>query len=90
MSDGWDHDSAHGWLDPLDDPTLGPTNPARIGFTMRLAALNSGLWWVGATWPSYRVMQIMEYRCAGRKGSYDRYTCSRVLSHFGPGGGDQR
>lgn len=64
MSDGWDHDTAYGWLDPLDDPTMGAQNPARRGFTMRLAALNSGLWWVGATAPSYRVMQIMEYRMA--------------------------
>ena len=64
MSDGWDNATAHGWLDPLDDPTLGPDNPARHGATLRLAALNSGLWWVGATWPSLRLMQIMEYRMA--------------------------
>lgn len=42
MSDGWDNQTTHGYLDPLGDVSLGPDNPARYGHTLRISALNSG------------------------------------------------
>jgi len=44
MSDGWDNGTVNGFLDPVDDPALGLDSPARRKQTLRVAALNSGLW----------------------------------------------
>lgn len=63
MSDGWDAGSSFGWLDGLDDAT-GPAGPLRRGATLRIAALNSGLWFVTATAPTLALMAVMEHRMA--------------------------
>jgi hypothetical protein len=44
MSDGWDNGTVNGFLDPVDDPAMGVDSPARRKQTLRVAALNSGLW----------------------------------------------
>mmetsp|Transcript_33722 Transcript_33722/g.107136 ORF Transcript_33722/g.107136 Transcript_33722/m.107136 type:complete len:979 (+) Transcript_33722:200-3136(+) len=64
MSDGWDAPTAHGTLEETDDPTIGVDNPGRKRSTMRIAALNSGLWFVRATYPSLRLMEVMAHRMA--------------------------
>ena len=64
MSDGWDAQTAFGWLDAVDDPALGARAPLRRGWTLRAAALNSGLWYVTATRPTLALMAVMEYRLA--------------------------
>jgi hypothetical protein len=64
MSDGWDAHTLHGWLDPVDDPSMGARSPGRRGATLRAAALNSGLWYVTATAPVLSLMIVMEHRMA--------------------------
>ena len=64
MSDGWDASTAFGWLDPLDDVTMGNGSPLRRAHTLRAAALNSGLWFVQATSPVLALMTVMEHRMA--------------------------
>ena len=64
MTDGWDADTAFGWLDPLDDVSMGAQSPLRRGHTLRAAALNSGLWFVQATHPVLSLMTVMEHRMA--------------------------
>jgi len=55
MSDGWDNSSAHGFLDLVDDPAMGPDGRRRAR-AFRVAALNSGMWYVSATEASRRLM----------------------------------
>lgn len=55
MSDGWDNSSAHGFLDTVDDPAMGPDGRRRAR-AFRVAALNSGMWYVSATEASRRLM----------------------------------
>ncbi|KAK3263022.1 hypothetical protein CYMTET_28152 [Cymbomonas tetramitiformis] len=62
MSDGWDNNTSHGYMDTVDDAALGIDNPARVRHSLRIAALNSGLWYVAATHASLRLMTIMQYR----------------------------
>ena len=64
MSDGWDAGTLHGWLDGVDDPSMGSRSPGRRGATLRAAALNSGLWYVTATRPVLGLMTVMEHRMA--------------------------
>ena len=64
MSDGWDARTLHGWLDAVQDPSLGARSPGRRGATLRAAALNSGLWYVTATKPVLGLMTVMEHRMA--------------------------
>ena len=62
MSDGWDNKTAHGDIEHIDDLAMGIAR--HVPATMRMAALNSGLWYVAATVPALRLMQIMAYRMA--------------------------
>ena len=59
-TDGWDDGSAYGWMERLDDPSLGEFGRFRPG--MRITAWNSGLWYARATNASYRLMTILAYR----------------------------
>jgi hypothetical protein len=45
MSDGWDGETAHGWMDQVDDPAMGAGGRRRAK-AFRVAALNSGMWCV--------------------------------------------
>ena len=62
MSDGFDNDSANGFLQTIDDASMGPARKRAGSF--RAAALNSGMWYVGATRASARLMKIMAHRMA--------------------------
>ena len=62
MSDGFDNDSANGFLQTIDDASMGPARKRAGSF--RAAALNSGMWYVGATRASERLMKIMAHRMA--------------------------
>jgi outer membrane biosynthesis protein TonB/rRNA-processing protein FCF1 len=62
MSDGFDNDSANGFLQPIDDVSFGEAR--RRAGSFRVAALNSGMWYVSATEASLRLMKIMAHRLA--------------------------
>lgn len=62
MSDGFDNDSANGFLQTIDDASMGPSR--RRAGSFRVAALNSGMWYVSATRASFRLMKIMAHRMA--------------------------
>lgn len=62
MSDGWDNKTLHGDIEPIVDHAMGYAY--NVPATMRMAALNSGLWYVAATVPALRLMQIMAHRMA--------------------------
>eukprot|EP00899_Mesostigma_viride_P023436 jgi/Mesvir1/4277/Mv22236-RA.2 len=64
MTDGWDNGTSHGFLDDVDDPLAGEASAFRHGASLRISALNSGLWYVRATYASSRLMVIMEHRMA--------------------------
>ena len=57
MSDGWDAGSAFGFLETVDDASLGreKNSGRRRAKTFRVAALNSGMWLVMATRASARL-----------------------------------
>lgn len=59
-TDGWDDGSAYGWMERLDDPSMGEHGRFRPG--MRITAWNSGLWYARATNASLRLMTILAYR----------------------------
>ena len=71
MSDGWDNSSAHGFLDRVDDPSMGPDGRKRAR-AFRVAALNSGMWYVSATEASRRLMAIMAHRMATEDKLWDQ------------------
>mmetsp|Transcript_9978 Transcript_9978/g.45167 ORF Transcript_9978/g.45167 Transcript_9978/m.45167 type:complete len:1011 (+) Transcript_9978:321-3353(+) len=71
MSDGWDNSSAHGFLDTVDDPSMGPDGRKRAR-AFRVAALNSGMWYVSATEASRRLMAIMAHRMATEDKLWDQ------------------
>jgi len=62
MSDGFDNESANGFLQTIDDPTMGAARKRAASY--RVAALNSGMWYVSATEASLRLMKIMAHRMA--------------------------
>ncbi|XRB24251.1 glycosyltransferase family 77 protein [Pseudoscourfieldia marina] len=62
MSDGWDDSSAYGFVDPLTDLIRGNRTNSQPHFTMRMAALNSGLWYLRATEASVRMLTVMQHR----------------------------
>ena len=62
MSDGFDNDSANGFLQTVDDGSLGQAR--HRASTFRVGALNSGMWYVSATHASLRLMKIMAHRMA--------------------------
>lgn len=62
MSDGFDNDSANGFLQPIDDVAFGAAR--RRASSFRVGALNSGMWYVSATEASLRLMKIMAHRMA--------------------------
>lgn len=62
MSDGFDNDSANGFLQPIDDVSFGAAR--RRASSFRVGALNSGMWYVSATEASLRLMKIMAHRMA--------------------------
>ena len=83
MSDGWDNSSAHGFLDTVDDPAMGPDGRRRAR-AFRVAALNSGMWYVSATEASRRLMgkliSISIYVCMGNMID-DVFLFTAVMAH---------
>ena len=59
-TDGWDDGSAYGWMEQLDDASMG--SHGRFRPAMRITAWNSGLWYARATHASLRMMSILSYR----------------------------
>ena len=74
MSDGWDAGSAFGFLETVDDASLGRafTSGRRRAKTFRVAALNSGMWLVMATRASARLMTTMARRMATEPDLWDQ------------------
>mmetsp|Transcript_13669 Transcript_13669/g.57466 ORF Transcript_13669/g.57466 Transcript_13669/m.57466 type:complete len:1028 (+) Transcript_13669:429-3512(+) len=74
MSDGWDASSAFGFLETVDDASLGraPDSGRRRAKTFRVAALNSGMWLVMATRASARLMTTMAHRMATEPDLWDQ------------------
>lgn len=62
MSDGFDNDSANGFLQRIHDGSMGAAHHRAGSF--RVSALNSGMWYVSATHASLRLMKIMAHRMA--------------------------
>jgi hypothetical protein len=69
-TDGWDDGSAYGWMEQLDDPSLGPVG--RFRPAMRITAWNSGLWYASATHASLRLMTILAYRMENEPKTWDQ------------------
>lgn len=69
-TDGWDDGSAYGWLETLDDPSLGLAG--RFRPAMRITAWNSGLWYARATAASLRLMSILSHRMATEDKTWDQ------------------
>lgn len=69
-TDGWDDGSAYGWMEQLDDPSLGPVG--RFRPAMRITAWNSGLWYASATHASLRLMTILAYRMEHEPKTWDQ------------------
>ncbi|EOD24246.1 hypothetical protein EMIHUDRAFT_469365 [Emiliania huxleyi CCMP1516] len=77
-TDGWDDGSAYGWLEQLDDPSLGAYG--RFRPAMRITAWNSeaehawnsGLWYAAATHASLRLMTILAYRMEHEPNTWDQ------------------
>ena len=74
MSDGWDAGSAFGFLETVDDASLGRgfDSGRRRAKTFRVAALNSGMWLVMATRASARLMTTMAHRMATEPDLWDQ------------------
>jgi hypothetical protein len=74
MSDGWDAGSAFGFLETVDDASLGrdKNSGRRRAKTFRVAALNSGMWLVMATRASARLMTTMARRMATEPNLWDQ------------------
>jgi hypothetical protein len=74
MSDGWDASSAFGFLETVDDASLGRAfdSGRRRAKTFRVAALNSGMWLVMATRASARLMTTMAHRMATEPQLWDQ------------------
>ena len=74
MSDGWDAGSAFGFLETVDDASLGRAlaSGRRRAKTFRVAALNSGMWLVMATRASARLMTTMARRMATEPNLWDQ------------------
>ena len=74
MSDGWDASSAFGFLETVDDASLGRAfaSGRRRAKTFRVAALNSGMWLVMATHASARLMTTMAHRMATEPDLWDQ------------------
>jgi len=69
-TDGWDDGSAYGWMEQLDDPSLGASG--RFRPAMRITAWNSGLWYARATKASLRLMTILAYRMENEPNTWDQ------------------
>ena len=74
MSDGWDASSAFGFLETVDDASLGRDEHSgrKHAMTFRVAALNSGMWLVMATEASARLMTTMAHRMAHEPDLWDQ------------------
>ena len=66
----WDDGSAYGWMEQLDDPSMGPYGRERPA--MRITAWNSGLWYARATAASLRLMAILAYRMEHEPKTWDQ------------------
>ena len=66
----WDDGSAYGWMEQLDDPSMGPHGRERPA--MRITAWNSGLWYARATAASLRLMAILAYRMEHEPKTWDQ------------------
>jgi hypothetical protein len=58
MSDGWDNVTTYGYMEAYQDIRLD--SGAMTKYSVRTAALNSGLWFVAATEPSLRFLQQLQ------------------------------
>eukprot|EP01062_Namystynia_karyoxenos_P043343 TRINITY_DN31761_c0_g1_i1.p1 TRINITY_DN31761_c0_g1~~TRINITY_DN31761_c0_g1_i1.p1 ORF type:complete len:941 (+),score=259.99 TRINITY_DN31761_c0_g1_i1:69-2825(+) len=87
MTDGWDDETAYGWVADVADPSAGSPPVRRF---LRWSARNSGLFYARSTVPALRLMDSMRRRMA-RERVWDQSAYNQELLRpaYGDAAGDR-